>query len=104
VPASKWISIAPSHGWADKPRWAPNGRALYFITKAGSPYFNLWGVRFDPDRGTAIGDPVPVTRFDSRGCGSRRISSDGNRHFGAARGAGHGKRPWQHLVMENVDP
>jgi len=53
--------------WADKPRWAPNGRVLYFISKGGSPYFNLWGIRFDPDRGIAIGDPLALTRFDTPG-------------------------------------
>jgi Tol biopolymer transport system component len=62
-----WIRIAANHAWADKPRWSPDGRRLYFISDHGSPYFNLWGVRFDPDRGTAIGEPFQVTRFDTPG-------------------------------------
>ena len=64
---AKWTQIATNHSWADKPRWAPNGRLLYFISDHGSPFFNLWGVRFDPERGTPIGDPFPVTRFDTPG-------------------------------------
>ena len=66
VPA-KWTQIAANHAWADKPRWAPNGKLLYFISNHGSPYFNLWAVRFDPDRGTPIGDPFLLTRFDTPG-------------------------------------
>jgi serine/threonine protein kinase len=60
-----WIRIAPNHAWADKPRWSPDGRFLYFVSDHGSPYFNLWGVRFDPDRGTPIGDPRQITKFDT---------------------------------------
>ena len=66
-PPAEWIRIAANHPWADKPRWAPNGRLLYFISNQGSPYFNLWAVRFDPDRGTPIGDPFQLTRFDTPG-------------------------------------
>ncbi len=64
---AEWIRIAANHPWADKPRWAPNGRLLYFISNQGSPYFNLWAVRFDPDRGTPIGEPFQLTRFDTPG-------------------------------------
>jgi hypothetical protein len=67
APAAKWTQIAPTHSWADKPRWAANGKLLYFISNHGSPYFNLWGVRFDPDRGVPIGDPLQFTRFDAPG-------------------------------------
>ena len=66
-PPAEWVRIAANHPWADKPRWAPNGRLLYFISNQGSPYFNLWGVRFDPDRGIPMGDPFQLTRFDTPG-------------------------------------
>jgi hypothetical protein len=26
---------------------------------------NLWAVRFDPERGTPVGQPYPLTQFDS---------------------------------------
>jgi hypothetical protein len=57
--------VAEQQGWPDKPRWAPDGRTLYFISSEGSSFFNLWGVRFDPDAGRPLGDPFRVTTFDS---------------------------------------
>ena len=69
APPADWIRIAADHPWADKPRWAPNGRLLYFISNQGSPYFNLWAIRFDPDRGIPMGDPFQLTRFDTSGLG-----------------------------------
>jgi Tol biopolymer transport system component len=67
APPSKWTRIASSHDWVDKPRWAPDGRTLYFISKQGSSFYNLWGARFDPDRGMPIGEPFKITKFDSPG-------------------------------------
>ena len=75
APPAAWIRLAANHPWADKPRWAPNGKLLYFISNQGSPYFNLWGVRFDPDRGIPMGDPFSLTRFDTPGLGLA-MSSD----------------------------
>jgi len=65
APASEWIPVAGDHPWADKPRWSPNGKLLYFISNAGSPFFNLWAIRFDSERGALVGAPFPLTRFDS---------------------------------------
>ena len=67
APPAEWMRIAPDHRWADKPRWAPDGKALYFISNQGSAFFNLWGIRFDPDRGRTIGAPFAITTFDSPG-------------------------------------
>jgi serine/threonine protein kinase len=34
APPGGWTPVAADHDWADKPRWAPDGRALYFrVTK-----------------------------------------------------------------------
>ena len=68
-PPAEWIRIAANHPYADKPRWAPNGRLLYFISNQGSPYLNLWGVRFDPDRGIPMGDAFQLTQFDTPSLG-----------------------------------
>ncbi len=62
---SDWIPVAQNHPWADKPRWSPNGRMLYFISNEGSSFFNLWATRFDPTRGQLAGAPFRVTRLDS---------------------------------------
>jgi hypothetical protein len=67
APPSGWIRIAAGHDGNDKPRWAPDGRTLYFISKQGSSFYNLWGARFDPDRGMPVGDPFMITKFDSPG-------------------------------------
>ncbi len=60
-----WIRIAADHIWPDKPRWAPDGRSLYFISRRPASYFNLWAIRFDPERGTPAGQPFALTKFDS---------------------------------------
>ncbi len=61
----RWTRIAPDHTEPDKPRWAPDGRTLYFISRRPTSYFNLWAVRFDPERGTPVGEPYALTQFDS---------------------------------------
>ena len=51
-------------GWYDdKPRWAPDGRALYFVSNRGGRS-DVWGRRFDPARGVPTGDIFRVTSFD----------------------------------------
>jgi serine/threonine protein kinase/Tol biopolymer transport system component len=67
APAADWTRIALEHEWADKPRWAPDGRTLYFLSRHQTSFYNLWGIRFDPDRGKPVGEPFMVTRFDSPG-------------------------------------
>jgi hypothetical protein len=65
APLSEWVRMAPDHKAADKPRWAPGGRMLYFLSNHGSSFWNLWGLRFDPDRGAAVGAPFVLTTFNS---------------------------------------
>lgn len=64
-PPERWTRVAADHIWPDKPRWAPDGRTLYFISRRPSSYFNLWGVRFDPGRGKPSGQPFALSAFDS---------------------------------------
>ena len=61
----RWIRVAADHTWPDKPRWAPDGRTLYFLSRRPTSYLNLWAVRFDPERGTPVGEPYVLTTFDS---------------------------------------
>ena len=35
--AEHWIRIAADHTWPDKPRWAPDGRTLYFLSRRPEP-------------------------------------------------------------------
>ncbi len=62
---STWTPVAADHPWPDKPRWSPDGRTIYFVSRSGSGYFALWGVRFDPERGVQAGAPFLVKAFDS---------------------------------------
>ena len=64
TPITEWTDAAPALSNTDKPRWAPNGRVLYFLTNRGG-FQNLAGIRFDPDRGITIGQPFDVTHFSS---------------------------------------
>jgi serine/threonine protein kinase/Tol biopolymer transport system component len=59
----RWTTLTPPHKWADKPRWSPDGKLLYFIQ--GDAYFNVWAVRFDSAQGKAVGAPFQVTQYDS---------------------------------------
>lgn len=59
------VEIAPGYSGRDKPRWAPDGRTLYFISRRPSSFYNLWAIRFDPERGTPLGQPFALTHFDS---------------------------------------
>jgi hypothetical protein len=62
-----WTRIASTHASADKPRWAPDGRTLYFLSRLrADDLIDLWGVRFDPERGV-VGSPFRVTHFASPG-------------------------------------
>jgi Tol biopolymer transport system component/DNA-binding winged helix-turn-helix (wHTH) protein len=48
----------------DKPRWAPDGRALYYLSNRDG-FWNLWGRRFDPVAGRALGEPFQVSNLRS---------------------------------------
>jgi Tol biopolymer transport system component/DNA-binding winged helix-turn-helix (wHTH) protein len=57
-----WSMISPIHEWADKPRWSPDGKLLYFVLRTGL-FFNLWAVRFNSSSGSAAGAPFQVTHL-----------------------------------------
>jgi Tol biopolymer transport system component len=59
--------VTESESWADKPRWSSDGKTIYFISNRGSSFLNVWGIRFDPGRGSATGEPFRVTNFERPG-------------------------------------
>ena len=63
--ATTWTRILDDHVWPDKPRWSPDGRTLYFLSRGADGYFNLWGVPIEPARGAQAGKPFQVTHFNS---------------------------------------
>jgi Tol biopolymer transport system component/DNA-binding winged helix-turn-helix (wHTH) protein len=58
------VAITGGDHFDDRPRWSPDSRVIYFLSNR-SGFLNVWGRRFDPARGEPVGDPFPVTRFDS---------------------------------------
>jgi Tol biopolymer transport system component/DNA-binding winged helix-turn-helix (wHTH) protein len=66
VPTSggPWTRITDSKQWDDKPRWSPDGRTIYFVSRR-SGFFNVWGIHFDPSAGKTVGQPFQVSKFES---------------------------------------
>ena len=67
VPATggKWTPLTDATLWADKARWGPDGKTIYFISNRESAFFDVWGVSFDPAQGTAVGAEFRVTRHEN---------------------------------------
>jgi hypothetical protein len=66
APRQSWVRVAGALPTADKPRWAPDGRTIYFVARHASySGYNVWGVRFDSARGIPGDEPFRVTSFDS---------------------------------------
>jgi serine/threonine protein kinase/sugar lactone lactonase YvrE len=68
VPASggEWTRITEGKYWDDKPRWSPDGKAIYFASTRGG-FVNVWGIHFDAADGKSMGEPFRVTNFESPG-------------------------------------
>lgn len=58
------VDITSGQHFDDRPRWSPDGRVIYFLSNR-SGFLNVWGRRFDPERRQGVGEPFPVTGFDS---------------------------------------
>jgi Tol biopolymer transport system component/DNA-binding winged helix-turn-helix (wHTH) protein len=59
-----WIRISEGQYWDDKPRWSPDGKAIYFLSNR-TGFFNVWKVRFDPTSGKPLDQPARVTAFEN---------------------------------------
>ena len=58
-----WIRVTDGKFWVDKPRWSPDGKIIYFLSRQ-SGFYDVWGIRFDLGKGT-VGDSFRVTNFGS---------------------------------------
>ena len=59
-----WIGVTDGKFWVDKPRWAPDGKTIYFLSRQ-SGFYDVWGIRFDLAKGKTVGDSFRVTDFGS---------------------------------------
>jgi Tol biopolymer transport system component len=57
-----WTPLTTGTSYDDKPRWSPDGRAVYFVSNRGG-LLDVWGRRFDPANGRPIGEPFRVSNF-----------------------------------------
>ena len=66
IPAAggAWRRITDGKHWDDKPRWSPDGRTIYFVSRRGG-FFNVWGIHFDPTAGKTVGQPFQLSKFES---------------------------------------
>jgi Tol biopolymer transport system component len=75
-PATNRIEIVPGTGgprtivvqhlgMVTCPRWAADGRSLYFLSHGTNGFLNLWAVPFDSSIGSATGKPRQLTHFSS---------------------------------------
>jgi hypothetical protein len=77
-----WRALTEERMWADKARWAPDGKTIYFISNRGGPFFDVWRIGFDPQKGTVVGAPLRVTQFVDPG---RRVSAGSGAELGVGR-------------------
>jgi Tol biopolymer transport system component/DNA-binding winged helix-turn-helix (wHTH) protein len=59
-----WIRVTDGKFWVDKPRWAPDGKIIYFLSRQGG-FYDVWGIRFNSAEGKVTGDRFRVTNFAS---------------------------------------
>jgi dipeptidyl aminopeptidase/acylaminoacyl peptidase len=52
---SSWRAMTPAAGWADKPRWSPDGKSLFFYSERDG-FGCIW--RQAMERGQPVGEPV----------------------------------------------
>ncbi len=59
-----WLPLTDGTSFVDKPRWTPDGEAVYYISDRDG-FLNVWAQRFDPRLGRPLGDAQRVTAFVS---------------------------------------
>jgi serine/threonine protein kinase len=60
--AGPWIPLTEESEWTNKPRWAGDGRTIFYLSNRDG--FNcVWGVHFDPVLGKPKGTPFAVVHY-----------------------------------------
>jgi Tol biopolymer transport system component len=63
---NEWTPVTDEDAFADKPRWSPDGKTLFFVSSRGGP-LNVWGRRFDRTAGSPSGPGFQVTDMGRTG-------------------------------------
>ena len=64
VTGGPWIRVTDGKFWVDKPRWGPDGKTIYFLSREGG-FYDVWGIRFDSEEGKTVGESFRTTNFGS---------------------------------------
>jgi len=64
VPIQDWIALADGESWDDKPRWYPDGQAVYFVSTRDG-FRCIWRQRIDARTKRPLGNPMPVYHLHS---------------------------------------
>lgn len=67
IPFPEWIAGAPAEWVVEDPNWAPDGRAIYFLTHSTDGKPAVYSVLFDPETGAVDEKPVEALRFPRLG-------------------------------------
>ncbi len=61
-----WIAVTDGAHWDLSPAWAPDGRAIFFVSQRDG-HSCIWAQALDPNSHRPQGDPAPVHHFHSPG-------------------------------------
>ncbi len=59
IPVDDWIAVTAGSSWDDKPRWSPDGNAIYFISTQDG-FRCIWSQHLDPGTKRPAGPPAAV--------------------------------------------
>ncbi len=62
APESAWIPVGPENSWNDKPRWAPDGKFVYFVSDLDG-YRCIWAQHINTVTGYPEGEVFNVRHF-----------------------------------------
>jgi eukaryotic-like serine/threonine-protein kinase len=84
APESEWIPVTGNEGWADKPRWSPDGNVIYFISNRDG-FFCMWAQRLSRGSKVPTGPPVSISHFHSSRLSMGNVGAGGVMEISVAR-------------------